>query len=75
LALLQTKTLILISLNYLQLHMVLRLCMPCQVILTRYDIIRFTIIMAENVITRYDPHLHLGMRLMTLIWCFRCWQV
>ena len=42
---------------------------------TKYDIIRFTIIMAENVVTRYDPHFHLGMRVMTLIWCFRGWQV
>ena len=24
---------------------------------------------------RYDPHFHLGMRVMTLIWCFRGWQV
>jgi len=31
--------------------------------------------MAENVVTRYDPHFHLGMRVMTLIWCFRGWQV
>jgi hypothetical protein len=36
---------------------------------------RFTIIMAENIVTRYDPHFHLGMRVMTLIWCFRGWQV
>jgi len=31
--------------------------------------------MAENVVTRYDPHFHLGMRVITLIWCFRGWQV
>jgi hypothetical protein len=31
--------------------------------------------MAENVVTRYYPHFHLGMRVMTLIWCFRGWQV
>ena len=31
--------------------------------------------MAENVVTRYDPHFHLRMRVMTLIWCFRGWQV
>ena len=31
--------------------------------------------MAENVVMRYDPHFHLGMRVMTLIWCFRGWQV
>ena len=31
--------------------------------------------MAENVVTRYDPHFHLGMRVMTLIWCFTGWQV
>ena len=31
--------------------------------------------MAENVVTRYDPHFHLGMRVMTLNWCFRGWQV
>jgi len=31
--------------------------------------------MGENVVTRYDPHFHLGMRVMTLIWCFRGWQV
>jgi hypothetical protein len=42
---------------------------------TNNDIIRFTIIMAENVVTHYDPHFHLGMRVMTLIWCFRGWQV
>jgi hypothetical protein len=24
---------------------------------------------------RYYPHFHLGMRVMTLIWCFRGWQV
>jgi hypothetical protein len=26
--------------------------------------------MAENVVTRYDPHFNLGMRVMTLNWCF-----
>ena len=31
--------------------------------------------MAENVVMRDDPHFHLGMRVMTLIWCFRGWQV
>ena len=31
--------------------------------------------MAENVVTRCGPHFHLGMRIMTLIWCFRGWQV
>ena len=31
--------------------------------------------MAENVVTCYNPHFHLGMRVMTLIWCFRGWQV
>jgi hypothetical protein len=31
--------------------------------------------MAENVVTRYDPHFHLGMRVMTPIWCFRGWQI
>ena len=31
--------------------------------------------MAENVVTRYDPHFHLGMRVMTLIWCSRGWQI
>ena len=30
--------------------------------------------MAENVVTCYDPDFHLGMRVMTLIWCFRGWQ-
>jgi hypothetical protein len=29
--------------------------------------------MTENVVTRYDPHFHLGMRFMTLIWCSRGW--
>ena len=31
--------------------------------------------MAENAVTPYDAHFHLGMRVMTLILCFRGWQV